>query len=71
MSRIGAIRSCTLRVPPDQTTAFATWQVTARDYTLVEVETNDGCKRIGFSYGGSTARALVMQSHVNCWSLLS
>ncbi len=59
---ITAVRSCTVRVPPDHATAFATRQVIARDYTLVEVTADDGHTGIGFCYGGSSAGTLLTQT---------
>ncbi len=57
--KITAVRSCTVRVPLDRATAFATREVRSRDYALVEIATEDGYKGIGFAYGGSTAGTLV------------
>lgn len=62
MSKIKTVRARTVRVPLDHTTAFATRQVAARDYALVEIETDDGCKGIGFAYAGSSAGSLVTQA---------
>ena len=62
MGQIRTIRSCTVRVPLDHATTFATRQVLARDYTLVEIETDDGQRGIGFCYAGSTAGSLVTRA---------
>ena len=59
---ITSVRSCTVRVPLDHATAFATRRVIARDYTLVEVTADDGHSGIGFCYGGSSAGTLVTQT---------
>ncbi|MDH5556998.1 MAG: mandelate racemase/muconate lactonizing enzyme family protein [Alphaproteobacteria bacterium] len=58
-ARIESIQACTVRVPLDVPTSFATRQVTARDYALVRVRTDDGAEGIGFCYGGSRAGSLV------------
>lgn len=60
--KITSVRSCTVRVPLDRATAFATRRVIARDYTLVEVTADDGHSGIGFCYGGSSAGTLVTQT---------
>ncbi|HXV23117.1 MAG TPA: mandelate racemase/muconate lactonizing enzyme family protein [Alphaproteobacteria bacterium] len=62
MARIEGVCVCTVKVPLDVSTAFATRQVVAREYSLVRVETDTGAGGIGFCYGGSSAGALV--SHV-------
>ena len=62
MSKIRTVRSCTVRLPLDHATTFATRQVLARDYALVEIETDDGQKGIGFCYAGSAAGSLVTQA---------
>ncbi len=62
MARIAAVASCTVRVPLDHVTAFATRTVSARDYALVRVRTDDGVHGIGFCYGGSRAGHLVTQA---------
>ena len=59
MSRIESVASCTVRVPLDVATSFATRRVTARDYALVRVRTDDGVEGIGFCYGGSRAGDIV------------
>lgn len=62
MTKITSIRSCTVRVPLDTATAFSTRKVLARDYTLVEIATDDGQTGVGFCYSGSTAGTLVTQA---------
>ncbi|MFQ5995695.1 MAG: mandelate racemase/muconate lactonizing enzyme family protein [Acidiferrobacterales bacterium] len=58
MATITSVRSCTVRVPLARATAFATRNVLARDYTLVEIGTDDGCTGVGFCYAGSKAGTL-------------
>ena len=57
--KIVSVSSCTVRVPLDTVTSFATRTVAARDYALVRVRTDDGVEGIGFCYGGSKAGRLV------------
>lgn len=59
MAKIVAVSSCTVRVPLDVVTSFATRTVSARDYALVRVRTDDGVEGIGFCYAGSKAGQLV------------
>jgi L-alanine-DL-glutamate epimerase-like enolase superfamily enzyme len=59
MAKIVAVSSCTVRVPLDNVTSFATRTVSARDYALVRVRTDDGVEGIGFCYAGSKAGQLV------------
>ena len=61
-ARIESVRACTVRIPLDTPTSFATRQVTARDYALVQVRTSDGVEGIGFCYGGSSAGGLVTKA---------
>jgi len=61
-ARIESVQACTVRIPLDNPTSFATRQVTARDYALVRVRTNDGVEGIGFCYGGSSAGGLVTKA---------
>jgi L-alanine-DL-glutamate epimerase-like enolase superfamily enzyme len=62
MAKIATVSSCTVRVPLDNVTSFATRTVSARDYALVRVRTDDGAEGIGFCYGGSRAGHLVTQA---------
>jgi L-alanine-DL-glutamate epimerase-like enolase superfamily enzyme len=57
--RIAKVESCTVRIPLDNKTSFATRQVVAREYALVRVVGDDGVEGIGFCYGGSSAGNLV------------
>ncbi len=59
MAKVVAVSSCTVRVPLDNVTSFATRTVSARDYALVRVRTDDGVEGIGFCYAGSKAGQLV------------
>lgn len=51
-ARIERIQARTVRVPLARQTSFSTRRVDSRDYTIVRVETADGCHGIGFCYGG-------------------
>ena len=59
MAKVVAVSSCTVRGPLDNVTSFATRTVSARDYALVRVRTDDGVEGIGFCYAGSKAGQLV------------
>ena len=59
MAKIVSVSSSTIRVPLDNVTSFATRTVSARDYALVKIRTDDGIEGIGFCYGGSRAGHLV------------
>jgi L-alanine-DL-glutamate epimerase-like enolase superfamily enzyme len=61
-AKIESVTACTVRVPLDTVTSFATRVVAARDYGLVKVRTDDGLEGIGFCYGGSAAGTLVAQA---------
>ena len=54
MSTIESVQVCVARVPLDRVTSFATRTVSARDYCLVKVRSDDGDEGIGFCYVGST-----------------
>ena len=62
MTKITSVRSCTVRIPLDNPTTFATRQVLARELTLVAVEADDGHEGIGFTYGGNRAGGIVTQA---------
>ena len=59
MPKITAVHSCTVRIPLDNATTFATRQVLPRELILVEIEADDGHKGIGFTYGGNRAERLI------------
>lgn len=61
-ANIESIQACTVRVPLDRVTSFATRTVAARDYGLVRVRTTDGAEGIGFCYAGSKAGGLVAKA---------
>jgi len=62
MTKITSVRSCTVRIPLDTPTTFATRQVLARELTLVEIAADDGHKGIGFTYGGNNAGNVVTEA---------
>jgi L-alanine-DL-glutamate epimerase-like enolase superfamily enzyme len=53
MSRIESVSVSVVRVPLDHVTSFSTRTVSARDYCLVKVRSNEGVEGIGFCYVGS------------------
>jgi L-alanine-DL-glutamate epimerase-like enolase superfamily enzyme len=58
-TRIERVQTCTVRVPLDVETSFATRKIAARDYCLVRVKTGDGAEGIGFCYAGSHGGSIV------------
>lgn len=58
-SRITSVETRTVSIPLDNVTSFSTRKVSARDYVLVKIGTEDGQEGIGFCYGGSRAGILV------------
>ena len=58
MPRINSISVCSVRVPLDRVTSFATRTVKARDYCLVKVRSRDGTEGIGFCYVGTSGANL-------------
>ena len=62
MPKIASSSACTARIPLDHVTAFATRTVSARDYGLVKVRSNEGIEGIGFCYAGSSAGTLVQKA---------
>jgi L-alanine-DL-glutamate epimerase-like enolase superfamily enzyme len=59
MAKIASIRARTVHIPLRQVTAFARREVTARDYTLVSVLTDDGIEGIGHCYAGHSGGNVV------------
>ena len=63
MAKIEVVQACTVSVPLDDPIVFATRRVTAREYTLVHVRTDDGVVGLGVAYvsneGGSLATTAV------------
>ena len=51
--------ACGVSVPLDDPTSFSTRIVTARDYTLVRVLSEDGAEGIGFCYAGNVGGEVV------------
>ena len=64
MPKITAVESCTVRIPLDNPTTFATRKVLARELTLVAVEADDGHRGIGFTYGGNRAGGIVTDARL-------
>lgn len=54
MVQVLSVEACTAVVPLTVPTSFATRQVTARQYSLIRVNCDDGSHGIGFCYGGSS-----------------
>ncbi len=65
MDRIENVSACTIRLPLDRPTTFATRNVVAREYALVRVRGDDGVEGIGFCYGGNSAARLVTTAVVD------
>ena len=61
-ARIESVQACTVTVPLEQVTSFATRTVAARDYGLVRVRTDDGQEGIGFCYAGHKGGGLVAKA---------
>ena len=59
MPVVASIHVCTARVPLDRATSFSTRLVTARDYILVRVRSEDGIDGIGACYAGSSGGSIV------------
>jgi L-alanine-DL-glutamate epimerase-like enolase superfamily enzyme len=59
MARIVSVQARVVRVPLRQPTAFARRQVSARDYCLVKIRTDDGVEGIGHCYAGHSGGGLV------------
>lgn len=53
VSGIRSVEGCVVRVPLDRVTAFATREVSARDYLLVRVTGPEGTQGRGFCYAGA------------------
>ncbi len=50
VAKIESIQACTVRIPLDRVTSFATRTAAARDYGLVRVRTTDGAEGLGFGF---------------------
>ncbi|HWK15047.1 MAG TPA: mandelate racemase/muconate lactonizing enzyme family protein [Rhizobiaceae bacterium] len=59
MPRIASVSFAVCRVPLDKVTSFSTRTVSAREYCLVKVTSDDGIEGIGFCYGGHRAARIV------------
>ncbi|TLX63731.1 mandelate racemase/muconate lactonizing enzyme family protein [Stutzerimonas nosocomialis] len=59
MAVIRSISVCAARVPLDRVTSFSNRTVSARDYGLVKVTSEDGVTGIGFCYVGSAGGELL------------
>lgn len=59
MAKIVSIRARTVHIPLRQAAAFARRKVSARDYSLVQVRTDDGVEGIGHCYAGHSGGRLV------------
>jgi len=70
MTRITAVRSRMLRIPPDNPTSFSNRTVYHRDHPVVEVECDDGHAGIGFCYAGNSNGQLVTSAIDNLFSPL-
>jgi len=57
--KIVSIEACTVRIPLDNVTSFATRVVSDRIYCLVRVRSSDGIEGIGFCYAGNRVGGLV------------
>ena len=56
---IASVLARSVSVPLDNPTSFSTRNVTAREYTLVRILSEDGVEGIGFCYAGGTSGDLV------------
>ncbi len=59
MARIVAVEARSVRVPLASATAFSNRLVSARDYCLVRIRTDDGAEGIGHCYSGHSGGAIV------------
>lgn len=59
MAKVVSVQARTVHIPLAQATAFARRQVTARDYSLVKVRTDDGLEGIGHCYAGHSGGRVV------------
>ena len=59
MPKIAAIDVCLARVPLDTPARFSTRTVTAREYCLVRVRSDDGHFGLGYSYAVNNAGSLM------------
>jgi L-alanine-DL-glutamate epimerase-like enolase superfamily enzyme len=59
VAKIVSVYARTVRIPLEIPTAFAQRQVTAREYSLVKIRTDDGIEGIGHCYGGHSGGSVV------------
>jgi L-alanine-DL-glutamate epimerase-like enolase superfamily enzyme len=59
MAKVVSVEARTVHIKLKQPTAFARRQVTARDYTLVKIRTDDGLEGIGHCYAGHSGGNVV------------
>jgi len=59
MPRIASVSVCIARVPLDNAVTFSTRTVTAREYCLVKVRSNDGIEGIGYCYAVNNSGRLL------------
>ena len=59
MARVVSVEARTVHIPLQQATAFARRQVSARDYSLVKIRTDDGIEGIGHCYAGHSGGNVV------------
>src|SRR3984957_17888612 len=59
MARVVSVEARTVHIPLSRATAFARRQVTARDYSLVKIRTDDGVEGIGHCYAGHSGGNVV------------
>ena len=59
MAKVVSVQTRTVHIPLAQATAFARRQVTARDYSLVKIRTDDGLEGIGHCYAGHAGGKVV------------
>ncbi len=59
MAKIVSVRARSVRIPLQNPTAFSQREVTARDYSLVKIRTDDGLEGIGHCYAGHSGGKVV------------
>ncbi|MGA7328865.1 MAG: mandelate racemase/muconate lactonizing enzyme family protein [Rhodomicrobium sp.] len=59
MAKIVSVQARSVRIPLQNATAFSQRQVTARDYSLVIIRTDDGLEGIGHCYAGHSGGKVV------------
>ena len=59
MPKIASVSVCIARVPLDNAVTFSTRTVTAREYCLVKVRSDDGVEGIGYCYAVNSSGRLL------------